>query len=735
MDEFSLRSALIKNTGVQIAAQALSLCVGLMTAMVLSRYLGVEGFGQFNYIFAFFYFFLTINDFGVNVIVVREISKRREKAGEIIGAMLSFKLILAVGSMLTAWAIIRLMNFPEGLKNALFVYTLILPVLALELPAAIFQALLKLEYPALIGIVNRVLGFLLLMLMVWTGYGLTALVGMLVLVETGSLLLILKHSRPFVRPIWRFKPQLWKDVLRSSITLGVMGIFVAIINRAGFIMLERMTDLRQVGLYSAAHKVTSLLEAFPLMVMGTIYPLMSRYAGEDLDKLRALHKRSVFYLGLIALPMGVSITALSPFIVRMIFGEQFAQAGKALAILVWSAVFLYAALSSGNLLISMGREKINLALTMIGAGLSIALNFLLIPAMGFVGVAVATTAVYFFLFISSSAAVYTVLYHPDRKADPTGHLKSKAATRRLPKLTLQLLRIKAFALLKQAIATRQNIICKIPGLMRLCYYGYRILKPRGIVLAEAQGLKMYVNIEDDVIAPEILAYGFHEEYETELFKKIIKPSMVVVDIGANIGYYSLIAAKLVGESGKVYTFEPDPINYRLLLANIKANRFTNIIPIERLVSNKSGKTKLFLDKGNWGAHTLCEKNIQTTSNGCIEIEAVTLDDFFKDRKIGRADFIKMDVQGSEGLVVEKSFETLRHNDLTILMEFWPSGLRNLGTNPLRLLQHLRQLGYFIKVILHGTNREIGDIEQIAAIGETKGYVNLLLEKRRLSHGI
>ena len=79
-------------------------------------------------------------------------------------------------------------------------------------------------------------------------------------------------------------------------------------------------------------------------------------------------------------------------------------------VLVWSTVFLYLAISGGNLLISMGRENINLVLNMIGAALNITLNLLLIPSMGFVGAAFATTATYLFILTGISAASYRVLY-------------------------------------------------------------------------------------------------------------------------------------------------------------------------------------------------------------------------------------------------------------------------------------------------------------------------------------
>ena len=178
---------------------------------------------------------------------------------------------------------------------------------------------------------------------------------------------------------------------------------------ADFIMLERMTDMRQVGLYAAAHKVTNLLESVPLMVMGTLYPVMSRYAREEPQRLRSLYKKSVLGLGAVAIPMGIIVTLFSPLIVRLLFGIQFKAAERGLAILVWATVFLYLAITGGTLLISIGKERVSLVLTFLGAGLNIALNFVLIPTKGFVGGALATAATYLFILIGICAASYRAL--------------------------------------------------------------------------------------------------------------------------------------------------------------------------------------------------------------------------------------------------------------------------------------------------------------------------------------
>ena len=131
---------------MQMAAQGMSLTTGLATSAILSRYLGVEGFGQFYYVFAFYYFFLTLNDLGVNTIILREISQKPEQSATMLGTMLIFKLCLAAVSVLAAWTAISWMDFPPVLKNALTIYAFVLVATSLQLPSVIFQAVLKLEY-------------------------------------------------------------------------------------------------------------------------------------------------------------------------------------------------------------------------------------------------------------------------------------------------------------------------------------------------------------------------------------------------------------------------------------------------------------------------------------------------------------------------------------------------------------------------------------------------------------
>ena len=234
---------------------------------------------------------------------------------------------------------------------------------------------------------------------------------------------------------------------------------------------------------------------------------------------------------------------------------------------------------------------------------------------------------------------------------------------------------------------------KIPGVL----WVYRVLvgkfKPQDIILADIQESKMYIDPKDEFIGVPMLVEGY-EKYETKLFKKYIKENMGVIDIGANIGYYSLLAAKLVGKNGKVYAFEPETANYKMLLKNVEINGYTNIVSEQKALSNKNGKTELFLSKVNSGEPSICKKNI-SADDGFVEVETIRLDDVIKDTHI---DFIKMDVQGAEGLVLDGAENILRNNNLKIMMEFWPAGLSNMGTDPQGLLIKLQQNGFKISII-------------------------------------
>jgi FkbM family methyltransferase len=200
------------------------------------------------------------------------------------------------------------------------------------------------------------------------------------------------------------------------------------------------------------------------------------------------------------------------------------------------------------------------------------------------------------------------------------------------------------------------------------------LKPNFLII---QDHKFYIDKSDTTISQELILSGKWEEYETELFKKYAKKDDVVLDIGAHIGYYTLIAARIVGDKGKVYAFEPDPKNFKILKRNVEENGYKNIILVNKALSNKSGRIKLFINKENTGDHRIYDlKN----EREFISIQAITLDDFFK-KRAKKVDLIKMDIQGAEVRAFKGGNRLIKENmSIKILTEFWPHGLELSGSS-------------------------------------------------------
>ena len=203
-------------------------------------------------------------------------------------------------------------------------------------------------------------------------------------------------------------------------------------------------------------------------------------------------------------------------------------------------------------------------------------------------------------------------------------------------------------------------------------------------------------------------------------RKLIKPGMVVVDVGAHIGYYTRIFSGLVGEAGRVLAFEPHPENYPILESNIKSSRYKNVNIYNMCISNKDAPGILYTSPGH-SNHNLIYG--YTESLGTNEVDCLRMDTFLNEHtEIKQIDFVKIDVEGAELLVLEGMSETISSNpELIILIEYNPKALRCYGIEPFELVSKLDRLGFDVKMILPGAKLS-------PVIAETSETVNLLCLK-------
>jgi FkbM family methyltransferase len=209
------------------------------------------------------------------------------------------------------------------------------------------------------------------------------------------------------------------------------------------------------------------------------------------------------------------------------------------------------------------------------------------------------------------------------------------------------------------------------------------------------GRRMHVNPDDHVISPTLSDCGCFEEFETELMRQWVQPGNVVLDVGANIGYYTLQFAELAGPTGHVFAFEPDPRNFTLLKRNVLQNQYANVTLVPKAVSSASGALRLFRNSENDGDHRTYESE---PGRECVAIDAVALDDFFADYA-GPIDLLKFDIQGFEAIAFAGMKKLLaKHRRLRIVTEFWPRGIHLSGRDPEAFLRSLLDLGFDVQVI-------------------------------------
>jgi len=247
---------------------------------------------------------------------------------------------------------------------------------------------------------------------------------------------------------------------------------------------------------------------------------------------------------------------------------------------------------------------------------------------------------------------------------------------------------------------------------------------------EVNGMKMRVNKEDRFVSAEILTNGVYERFETDLIKNEVKEGMTVIDAGANIGYFTLLFAKLVGPTGKVYAFEPDPDNFSILKGNVELNGLGNVVLVNRALSDSVGVADLFLSETNKGAHSLFDFN---KGKRTIKIETTTIDEYFKDLD-HQVDFVKMDAEGAEGKIMSGMRNFLRINrKLKVLTEFSVIGLNSSGIRPEDFLKAFADHGFEIFNIDGGRNLlQPVDVERDSdELIKSKGGSNNLFCVRRV----
>jgi FkbM family methyltransferase len=182
-----------------------------------------------------------------------------------------------------------------------------------------------------------------------------------------------------------------------------------------------------------------------------------------------------------------------------------------------------------------------------------------------------------------------------------------------------------------------------------------------------------------------------EPRQRRFFAAQIEAGMVVFDVGANLGFYTSLFARLVGPAGRVHAFEPDPLSFGLLAR--RTAKLANVESHQTAVGDHTGHITLYCHRSN-RADNRVHPSLGDETAEAVEVPLITLDDYCAAHRIDRVDAVKIDVQGVEVAVLTGFEDTLaRAQPRWLLIEFSPGHLRAAGSSPEAFWAILEALGF------------------------------------------
>lgn len=388
----SLKLRLIKNAGWLFSAEVVSKLLGYGVIVILSRTLGPEGLGQYSFIFYYVSLLGIFADFGVNYYLMREVARDKKKLNELLPDVLGFKIILAIFNFLVIVGITFFLPKPDWMK------ALIILVGAEAMLTWISWAFVNItyahevtKYEAIARAVERFWAFFVGGMVLYAFKSLSPFIIALLVGYTIRELLRVKWGAQFVGELKiRFKPEIWKSLLKKSYPFWLIGLFTLIYYRTDMVMLSLLREDYETGIYRAAYTLIEVSLFIPGIVVSTAMPSMARLWKEDRETLNVLFKKSFQMLVLLGVGGLTGYYIFARLGILIVFGQEFLPSVPILRILAFSVPSMFLNSLFGSYMNATGRELTFTKITGFTALFNVVLNYFLILQYGPEGAAIAT---------------------------------------------------------------------------------------------------------------------------------------------------------------------------------------------------------------------------------------------------------------------------------------------------------------------------------------------------------
>lgn len=399
-----------KNTGIVFIGEALIKIIDFFVVIFLAKYIGTSDFGTYSFVFAFIFLFNMLPTLGINKVLVREIAGNQNVTEKVVGNALVIRILLSSLAILLAAVAINALHYPDSTKILVYIASLTILFSSLRLTfETVFTAHLKMKYSEISAVAGKATSAFLVLLIIFLKGELIHIIIAITFSVSVDLLIIFIYFKKLGRPGLAFDIATAKKIFTASLPLA-LAIFVSMLySKVDVIMLSIMKTSSDVGIYSAAFKLTESLNIIPMSIVASLFPLMTRYYNNSEKAFKSVYENGFRLMLTISLPMAVIVVLFSDNIIQFIFGSDFSKSSNVLLILICAEAFTFMQILFNNVAISMKKEMIIVYICLTMGIANILLNYLLIPQYSYIGASIATLATLMVGTLAFFGYIYTKL--------------------------------------------------------------------------------------------------------------------------------------------------------------------------------------------------------------------------------------------------------------------------------------------------------------------------------------
>ena len=369
-----------KNASMLMLSQLTTWGLSLLLTVFLPRYLGAEAIGQFHLANAVWAIMGMVVTFGMDALLVKEVSRAPEESSILLGTTLFLRIGLYIVSFAAVLVYVGLAGYPPVTVNVILIVGFATLIWQFgDICQAFLQGLERMEYISLANVAGKVFGTAVSITLLLLGHGILVIAFVTVGIALISFLVQFTTLNRIYPVRLRFDKSKAIWMLKESIPFLTSGIFLVLYLEIDIIVISLLVNEEVVGWYGASDQLFSALLFVPTVFITAVFPAMSRMYSRASNSLAHLVSKSFNILFLLGLPLGLGIFIIADQIVLLLFGDQFINSGPILAIKGIVLTLTYQNMLIGMSLNSIDKHKAWAIVIAITALATIPLDLLLIP--------------------------------------------------------------------------------------------------------------------------------------------------------------------------------------------------------------------------------------------------------------------------------------------------------------------------------------------------------------------